>query len=37
MTNLVNAYQREDIHEYEKILQDNKDLLQDHFIAENID
>jgi COP9 signalosome complex subunit 2 len=37
MTNLVNAYQREDIHEYEKILQDNKDLLQDPFIAENID
>jgi COP9 signalosome complex subunit 2 len=37
MTNLVNAYQREDIHEYEKILQDNKDLLQDSFIAENID
>ncbi|KAH7406115.1 PCI domain-containing protein [Phaeosphaeria sp. MPI-PUGE-AT-0046c] len=37
MTNLVNAYQREDIHEYEKILQDNKDVLQDPFIAENID
>ncbi|KAH7402774.1 PCI domain-containing protein [Pyrenochaeta sp. MPI-SDFR-AT-0127] len=37
MTDLVNAYQREDIHEYEKILQNNKDLLQDPFIAENID
>ncbi|CAO2657249.1 Nn.00g033750.m01.CDS01 [Neocucurbitaria sp. VM-36] len=37
MTDLVNAYQREDIHEYEKILQSNKDLLQDPFIAENID
>ncbi|KAF2709509.1 PCI-domain-containing protein [Pleomassaria siparia CBS 279.74] len=37
MTDLVNAYQREDIHEYEKILQNNQDLLQDPFIAENID
>lgn len=37
MTDLVNAYQREDIHEYEKILQTNRDLLQDPFIAENID
>ncbi|KAL6712481.1 hypothetical protein ACN47E_000358 [Coniothyrium glycines] len=37
MTDLVNAYQREDIHEYEKILQNNSDLLQDPFIAENID
>ncbi|CBX94786.1 similar to COP9 signalosome complex subunit 2 [Plenodomus lingam JN3] len=37
MTDLVNAYQREDIHEYEKILQNNRDLLQDPFIAENID
>ncbi|PSN70451.1 PCI-domain-containing protein [Corynespora cassiicola Philippines] len=37
MTDLVNAYQREDIHEYEKILQNNRDLLKDPFIAENID
>lgn len=37
MTDLVNAYQREDIHDYEKILQNNQDLLQDPFIAENID
>lgn len=37
MTDLVNAYQLEDIHGYEKILQNNKDLLQDPFIAENID
>lgn len=37
MTNLVHAYQREDIYAYEKILQENKDLLQDPFIAENID
>jgi COP9 signalosome complex subunit 2 len=37
MTDLVNAYQREDIHEYEKILQNNQDLLKDPFIAENID
>ncbi|XP_014551653.1 hypothetical protein COCVIDRAFT_42093 [Bipolaris victoriae FI3] len=37
MTDLVNAYQLEDIHGYEKILQNNRDLLQDPFIAENID
>ncbi|KAF2273647.1 COP9 signalosome complex subunit 2 [Westerdykella ornata] len=37
MTDLINAYQREDIHEYEKILQNNRDLLNDPFIAENID
>lgn len=37
MTDLVNAYQREDIHEYERILQNNPDLLKDPFIAENID
>ncbi|KAF2397510.1 putative COP9 signalosome subunit 2 [Trichodelitschia bisporula] len=37
MTNLVDAYQRDDIHAYEKILQSNKDLLADPFIAENID
>lgn len=37
MTDLVDAYQRDDIHGYEKILQSNKDLLSDPFIAENID
>jgi len=37
MTGLVDAYQRDDIHGYEKILQNNKDLLADPFIAENID
>lgn len=37
MTDLVNAYQLEDIHGYERILQNNRDLLQDPFIAENID
>ena len=37
MTDLVDAYQRDDIHQYEKILQLNKDVLEDPFIAENID
>jgi COP9 signalosome complex subunit 2 len=37
MTDLVDAYQRDDIHRYEAILQNNKDLLEDPFIAENID
>ena len=37
MTDLVDAYQRDDIHQYEKILQTNKDVLEDPFIAENID
>lgn len=37
MTDLVGAYQRNDIHSYETILQRNKDLLEDPFIAENID
>lgn len=37
MTDLVNAYQLEDIHGYEKILQNNTELLEDPFIAENID
>lgn len=37
MTDLVDAYQRDDIHGYENILQANKDLLADPFIAENID
>lgn len=37
MTELVDSYQRDDIHQYETILQKNKDLLADPFIAENID
>ena len=37
MTDLVDAYQRNDIHRYESILQNNKDVLEDPFIAENID
>jgi COP9 signalosome complex subunit 2 len=37
MTDLVDAYQRDDIHSYENILQSNTDLLSDPFIAENID
>lgn len=37
MTDLVDAYQRDDIHKYEDVLQTNKDLLADQFIAENID
>lgn len=37
MTALVDAYQRDDIYQYETILGGNKDLLADSFIAENID
>ncbi|KAJ4298789.1 COP9/signalosome complex subunit Csn2 [Collariella sp. IMI 366227] len=37
MTDLVDAYQRDDIHKYEDVLQKNRDLLADPFIAENID
>ena len=37
MTSLVDTYQRDDIHGYEKVLQTNKDLLADKFIRENID
>jgi COP9 signalosome complex subunit 2 len=37
MTDLVDAYQRDDIQQYESILKDNQDLLADPFIAENID
>lgn len=37
MTDLVDAYQQNDIHRYEAILQNNKDVLADPFIAENID
>ncbi|RDA93302.1 hypothetical protein CP533_2054 [Ophiocordyceps camponoti-saundersi (nom. inval.)] len=37
MTELVDAYQRDDVHAYEKVLQENQDMLADPFIAENID
>jgi COP9 signalosome complex subunit 2 len=37
MTDLVDAYQRDEIHRYEAILQSNRDLLEDPFISENID
>ncbi|RDW61484.1 winged helix DNA-binding protein-3 [Coleophoma crateriformis] len=37
MTDLVDAYQRDDIHRYESVLKNNQDLLSDPFIAENID
>ncbi|TKA67169.1 COP9 signalosome complex subunit 2, partial [Friedmanniomyces simplex] len=37
MTELVDAYQRDDITQYENVLKKNQDLLADPFIAENID
>ncbi len=37
MTELVDAFQRDDIHGYEKVLQRNQGILDDPFIAENID
>lgn len=37
MTDLVDAYQRDDIRRYEEVLRKNPDLLEDRFIAENID
>lgn len=37
MTDLVDAYQRDDIHRYESVLKENQDVLADPFIAENID
>ncbi|KAG5963484.1 hypothetical protein E4U57_006216 [Claviceps arundinis] len=37
MTELVDAYQRDDVHAYEKVLQTHQDILDDSFIAENID
>jgi COP9 signalosome complex subunit 2 len=37
MTELVDAYQRDDIDQYSSVLQKNNDLLADPFIAENID
>lgn len=37
MTDLVDAYQRDDIQKYESILASNQDVVADPFIAENID
>ncbi|KAI9163985.1 putative COP9 complex subunit 2 [Paramyrothecium foliicola] len=37
MTELVDAYQRDEVHSYEQVLQKNQDILADPFIAENID
>lgn len=37
MTELVDAYQREDVAAYERVLARNKEILEDRFIAENID
>ena len=37
MTDLVEAYQRDDLRRYQKVLATNEDLLADPFIAENID
>lgn len=37
MTDLVDAYQRDDMHKYEQILQNNQDVVADPFIAEHID
>lgn len=37
MTDLVEAYQRDDLHRYQKVLAANQDILADPFIAENID
>ncbi|KAI0393029.1 putative COP9 signalosome subunit 2 [Xylariaceae sp. FL0594] len=37
MTELVDAYQRDDMHRYVGVLEKNQDILADPFIAENID
>ncbi|CAI7664493.1 unnamed protein product [Penicillium palitans] len=37
MTDLVDAFQRDDIHTYEDVLSKHPDVLADPFIAENID
>ncbi|KAK2757970.1 hypothetical protein FQN54_004376 [Arachnomyces sp. PD_36] len=37
MNDLVDAFQRDDIHAYEAILRKNQEVLSDPFIAENID
>lgn len=37
MTDLVEAYQLDDLHRYQAVLAANQDLLSDPFIAENID
>lgn len=37
MADLVEAFQHDDVHGYQGVLANNKDLLEDKFIAENID
>jgi COP9 signalosome complex subunit 2 len=37
MKDLMDAYQRDDVHAYEQVLQKNQGVLDDPFIAENID
>jgi COP9 signalosome complex subunit 2 len=37
MNELLIAYQNDDVLRYEDVLGSNKDILEDHFIAENID
>lgn len=37
MTELVDAYQRDDIQKYERILKSNPDIVSDPFIANNLD
>ncbi|KAI1275375.1 putative COP9 signalosome subunit 2 [Xylaria sp. FL0933] len=37
MTELVDSYQRDDMHRYVTVLRQNQDILADPFIAENID
>lgn len=37
MTDMVDAYQRNDIDKYENILQKNPNVINDHFIAQNIE
>ncbi|KAI1307427.1 putative COP9 signalosome subunit 2 [Xylaria venustula] len=37
MTELVDSFQRDDMHRYVSVLQKNQDILADPFIAENID
>ena len=37
MNELMNAYQTDDVHRYEAVLSSNRDILDDPFIAENID
>lgn len=37
MTDLVDVYQRDELHRYEEILRANREALSDPFIAENMD